>query len=106
MSRHPRAPRKSAATPVLLENLEPRQLLSAAGLIIFNTTRDGNAEIYSMNPDGTDVKNLTNNPSGDGIPMTNADGDVITFASGRTGNLDIFKMHLDGTGQTDITNNP
>ena len=33
--------------------------------IIFQSTRDGNWEIYRMNFDGTDQVNLTNHPSTD-----------------------------------------
>ncbi|HEX8422048.1 MAG TPA: hypothetical protein VF634_01490, partial [Pyrinomonadaceae bacterium] len=39
---------------------------SADGLkIMFTTNRDGNQEIYSMNPDGTSQANLTNHPGYD-----------------------------------------
>ena len=36
--------------------------------IAFSSTRDGNTEIYSMNPDGSDQVNLTSNPAGDDDP--------------------------------------
>ena len=37
----------------------------ANGKILFQSSRDGNAEIYSMNPNGSDIKNLTMNPAAD-----------------------------------------
>ena len=37
--------------------------------IVFATDRDGNWEIYSMNPDGTDQKRLTNHPIRDDEPV-------------------------------------
>ena len=38
------------------------------GLIAFESNRDGNNEIYVMNPDGTVEENLTNNPANDVFP--------------------------------------
>ena len=37
-------------------------------LIAFESERDGNREIYVMNPDGSDQTRLTNNTSYDGFP--------------------------------------
>ena len=37
-------------------------------MIAFDSDRDGNREIYVMNPDGTDPVNLTNNPGDDWDP--------------------------------------
>ena len=42
---------------------------SAPGPVIaFTSYRDGNAEIYSMNSDGSNLRNLTNNPASDTEP--------------------------------------
>src|SRR4030042_344079 len=41
---------------------------AAGGRIIFLSSRDGNAEIYGMDPDGSNVVNLTNHPGYDGEP--------------------------------------
>ena len=37
--------------------------------ILFVSDRDGNAEIYVMNPDGTSQVNLTNHPAYDDFPL-------------------------------------
>ena len=37
--------------------------------IAFLSDRDGNAEIYVMDADGSNLTNLTNNPAGDGFPV-------------------------------------
>src|SRR5438105_657852 len=60
----------------LVEVLESRKLLSAApdGTIVFMSNRDGNYEIYSMTPDGLNLKNLTNNAATDAIPQVSDDG--------------------------------
>ncbi len=36
--------------------------------IAFATDRDGNLEIYAMNPDGTGLTNITNHPAFDTAP--------------------------------------
>jgi hypothetical protein len=74
--------------------------------IAFVTVRDGNGEIYVMNPDGTGQTRLTNNPAHDVSPAWSPDGTKIAFVSGRDGNSEIYVMNADGTGQTRLTNNP
>jgi hypothetical protein len=63
--------------------------------IAFTSNRDGNPDIYTMNPDGSDVEQLTKNPfamlwwlimidrSFDGAPDWSPDGERIVFFSGR-----------------------
>ena len=71
----------------------------AKGKIAFATVRDGNAEIYVMNPDGSGQTNLTNNPAEDSTPAWSADGAKIAFARDRTGNSHIYAMNADGSEQ-------
>lgn len=73
--------------------------------IIFQSTRDGNFEIYSMNADGSDQVRLTNNPANDVNPSLSPDGSMITFASDRDGNWEIYSMRTDGTQQMRLTQN-
>jgi len=73
----------------------------ANGKIVFTSARDGQQEIYSVNPDGTSQTRLTNNSVGDGEPAFSPNGSKIAFVSDRfTGNDGIFVMNADGTGQT------
>jgi len=64
---------------------EMRASLADAGRIAFATNRDKNWEIYSVNADGTDIKNLTNHPGRDAYPRWSADGKKIVFWSDRDG---------------------
>lgn len=73
------------------------------GRIAFASSRDGDREIYTMRTDGSDVRQLTNNDSGDYDPSFSADGAKIAFASSRDGNDAIYIMNSNGTGQTRIT---
>ena len=73
------------------------------GRIVFQSTRDGNFEIYSMNADGTDQKRLTSSPSNDVNPSWSPDGSHIVFASDRDGNWEIYTMLSDGSKVTRVT---
>jgi hypothetical protein len=42
--------------------------------LIFGSGRDGNSEIYRMNPDGANVTRVTNNPQTDTLPAISRDG--------------------------------
>lgn len=74
------------------------------GKIAFLSLRDGNAEIYSMNPDGTNQVRLTNNSADDFSPTWSPDGQKIAFMTNRDHNYEIYVMNADGTGQTRLTN--
>ncbi|NIR87369.1 tandem-95 repeat protein, partial [Candidatus Bathyarchaeota archaeon] len=76
------------------------------GQIAFQTLRDGNSEIYSMNLDGTGQTRLTNHGASDFDPAWSPDGTKIAFSSQRDGNSEIYIMNADGTGLTRLTNDP
>lgn len=68
----------------------------------------GNNEIFIMNADGSDAKNLTNDPAAyDGWPVWSPSGEWIAFASGTPGrgNHHIYLMQPDGAHRTRITPN-
>ena len=74
------------------------------GRIYFEGYRDSpSGEIYSMNPDGTDVIRLTKNAGGDRLPHPSPDGTHILFWSNRTGVGEQFIMKADGTGVHQLT---
>ena len=65
--------------------------------IVFVSDRDGNAEIYSCNPDGSNISRLTNNAATDDEPTWSPDGSHIAFVSDRTGHSEIYIMNADGS---------
>lgn len=78
------------------------------GKIAFAGNATGNYEIYSINPDGTGLTNLTNNPASDVLPAWSPDGTKIAFSSRfRPGDTsrEIYVMNADGSGQQRLTNN-
>ena len=66
---------------------------------------EGDFEIFTMNPDGTGLNQLTDNAAFDFDPEWSPDGQKIAFESDRDLFSDIFVMNSDGSGQTNVTNN-
>ncbi len=76
------------------------------GRIAFVSGRDGDAEIYVMNADGSGVEQLTDNDSVDTNPAWSPDGDRIVFTSDRDNDVeiyDIYVMNADGSGVEQLT---
>jgi uncharacterized protein YjdB len=68
------------------------------------SSRDGNPEIYVMNPDGTDAVRLTTHPAADGAPAFSPDGRTVVFHSDREGNRrQIFAVDADGGNLRQLT---
>ncbi|MEL7044900.1 MAG: hypothetical protein AAGL66_07755 [Pseudomonadota bacterium] len=74
--------------------------------IVFYSERDGNAEIYVMDADGSDPVRLTDHPAADGYPNFSPNGEKIVFDSDRSGNHDIWIMAADGAGLQPLTRHP
>ncbi len=74
--------------------------------IVFESSRDGNSEIYLMDHDGKNQIRLTRNSDYDGAATWSPDGRQIAFVSNRDGNAEIYIMNADGTNQTRLTDHP
>ena len=73
--------------------------------IAFNSSRDGDDEVFVMNADGTNQRQLTNNTRNDWAPSWSPDGTHIAFNSDRDGDAEVFVMNADGTNVRQLTNN-
>lgn len=69
----------------------------ATAKIVFTSKRNGNPEIYIMNPDGSEQVNLTQHRAADYDPVWSPTGEKILFVSDRTGTEDLYLMNADGT---------
>ena len=93
------------------KDTQPNWFMDKAGVsgevsrIAFTTNRDGNQEIYSIRPDGTELTNLTRHSGNDFLPAGSPDGNKIAFTSDRDGNNEIYIMNTNGSAQLRMTNN-
>jgi TolB protein len=68
--------------------------------IVFVATESGNDEIWLINRDGTNARQLTRNQwEWDKHPSWSPDGQQIVFFSNRTGNSQLWIMNKDGSDQ-------
>ncbi len=75
--------------------------------IVFDSDRDGNLEIYSMDPEGGSQVNLTNHPADDTDPVWSPDGAQIAFVSNREteegSGFNIYVMSADGSDVSQVS---
>ena len=76
--------------------------------IVFQSNRSGNAQIWLMNRDGSEVMMLTDVPGeGAETPAWSPDGRLIAYATYvGPDNNDVFVMKADGSEQTRVTSGP
>jgi Tol biopolymer transport system component len=72
--------------------------------IAFEGPSGGNADIFTINGDGTQRTNRSNAPGGDRVPTWSPDGEEIVFTSERTGNSEVWIMTADGNKPRNLTN--
>ncbi len=73
--------------------------------IAFVSDRDGNAEIYVMDADGSNPTRLTNNNANDESPVWSPDGTHIAFVSDRDVSREIYVIDANGGDPTRFTYN-
>jgi Tol biopolymer transport system component len=75
--------------------------------ISFTSFRDGDANIYVMNADGTNVRQITRAKGYDGGPFISPDGKRLVYRSDRKGNdlLQLFVNSVEGGAERQLTDN-
>ncbi len=76
------------------------------GKIAFWSPKDGNEEIYLVNPDGSGEVRLTDHSATDREPTWSPDGKRIAFATNRDGNFESYVMNVDGSNMARVTQDP
>ena len=74
--------------------------------IVFVHDAGGRGQIFVMNEDGADARDLSHNQFCDRSPRWSPDGSTIAFVSDRTGDWDVCAMSADGTDQRRLAGNP
>ena len=75
------------------------------GLILFESDRDGNPEIYAVD-DAGHINRMTDNPAADTQAAWDPSMQRMAFTSNRDGQNEIYLMNADGTNPINLTNNP
>lgn len=71
--------------------------------IVFGSTAGGNLDIWLMNADGGDARQLTSDPQLDLKPAVSSDGRFVVFVSWRTGAPHLWQMNIDGSDPQQLT---
>jgi Tol biopolymer transport system component len=75
--------------------------------IIFSSDREGlGTQLYTMNQDGSNVIQFTNNAGDNDEARWSPDWKKIAFRSSKDGNLEVYIMNVDGSGEIRLTNDP
>jgi serine/threonine protein kinase len=76
------------------------------GRIAFATNESGTSDIWLMNADGSNRKQLTSNSGQNVNPTASPDGSYIFFASVRDGSRSIWRIKVDGSNPQKLTEGP
>jgi Tol biopolymer transport system component len=71
--------------------------------IVYSSAASGNNDIWIMDDDGVNQKQLTTDSRNDIAPTVTSDGKAILFASARSGTSNIWMMDLEGSNLKQIT---
>jgi Tol biopolymer transport system component len=71
--------------------------------IVFASDREGNFELYSSDPDGSDLLRLTSTSANELYPAFSPDRSKVVFASDENGSWNLFLADADGANRQQLT---
>ena len=80
--------------------------VGGSGAMAIASDRDGDYEIYTLDPLTTTLTQLTDNANDDFQPTWRPDGSQIAFSSDRDGSMDIWLMNADGSDPISLAASP
>jgi eukaryotic-like serine/threonine-protein kinase len=75
------------------------------GKIVFSSSASGNQDLWIMDPDGNNRKQLTSGGAASYQPAVSPDGRYVVFVSTRSGSQDLWRLDLAGGDLMQLTNN-
>ena len=114
---HPRLENRSVRVLTSESDNLPGWSPDGSRIVFTRRQTDGNYDVFTIKPDGSDLRRLTNLPANDGHAVWSTDGKHILWNSGMNGWRDeaalydntfqpygtIFIMNADGTGKRPLT---
>jgi Tol biopolymer transport system component len=95
-----------AAMLLALSGTVPAGAAPTDGLIVFESDRGGQLDLWTMPPDGSDAAKLTNDKVEDAFPEWSPSGKRIAWTRGGFGTSgELWVMNADGTSRRQITFN-
>jgi TolB protein len=73
--------------------------------ILFVLDRGGNEDVYLVDIDGRNLRQVIDDPAQDTTPTWSPDGEWIAFASDRDGDMEIYIVRPDGKDLRQLTDN-
>jgi eukaryotic-like serine/threonine-protein kinase len=74
------------------------------GRLVFASNEGGDQDIWVMDADGNNRKQLTANGAQNISPVSTPDGKYVVYSSNRDGVRTIWRMNVDGSNQVKLTN--
>ena len=78
-------------------------VFTSSGKIVYASITDGIHNIWTINSDGTNQRQLTSNQDSNWDPRVSSDERFIYFTSNRTGSKQVWRMNMDGSNQKQVS---
>jgi Tol biopolymer transport system component len=100
----PAAPTTAATTPaVATAAATTAPAVMSANRIAYGVRAGDSSNVFSVEPDGTDARQLTSGAGNHLCAAYSADRSLIAYCADSSGTFEIWTMHPDGSAQTQLT---